>query len=113
MGIVYESNDISEIAMIQSVLGGAGIAFTVYDELHYKRIGGTKIAVRDDQEEEARAIIEDYLQSVSGGSGAKKIVKEAPIYCPECNSKDCVQTFWSMFTNTPKYKCRSCGYKFK
>jgi len=113
MGIVYETTDISEMAMIESVLRAASIEYTNIGDASYGREGVLlKLAVPDENEADARAVIDDYFQSISGGEGAEKIVKEKALYCPECNSKDCVQTFWSMFTNTPKYKCQGCGNKF-
>lgn len=126
MKTVYQTSDVGEMTIIKSVLESSGIDCMLLDEytqiirpstLEYS--GGGRLAVADEKEEEAKAIIDDYLKTVNTGKTdsaleAEPVVNaEAKNKCPECGSTEFEPAFWSIFFGGNKFKCKYCGTTFK
>lgn len=125
MKTIYQTPDIGQMTVIKSVLESSGIECILLDE--YSQIirpstltfsGGGRLAVADEKEEDARAIIEDYLKTVDSPEKNTEPEDKGPLKekskdkCPECGSEDFAPDFWSVFFGGNKYKCGKCGVKF-
>ena len=125
MKTIYQTADIGEMTVIKSVLESSGIECMLLDE--YSQIfrpstltysGGGRLAVADEQEMDARALVEDYLKTVNSSETDTDSEIEKPVKvkmknnCPECGSEEFAPAFWSVFFGGNKYKCRNCGAAF-
>ncbi|MFH1073885.1 MAG: DUF2007 domain-containing protein [Candidatus Firestonebacteria bacterium] len=120
MKTVFQTNDVGTMTVVKSILESSGISCVLLDE--YTQLvkpsalqfsGGGRLAVADEREEEAKAIIEDYLKTVKENSSFTKETVKSNLKCPECGSKEFVPTLWSILFGGNKYKCAACGNKFK
>jgi len=126
MKTIYQTWDVGEMTVVKTILESSNIKCVLLDE--YSQIlkpstlmysGGGRLAVSDEQEEDAKAIIEDYLKTVGSPETVTALENEGPIReetkarCPECGSEEFTPSFWSMFFGGNKYKCGNCGTKFQ
>ena len=120
MKVVFQSIDMGALAVVKSILESDNIRCALLDE--YSQInrpntlqfsGGGRLAVADEQEAEARMIIEDYLKTINSEVEPATETKKIELSCPECGSEEFSPTFLSIFLGNGHYKCKSCGKKFK
>jgi len=120
MKVVFQSNDIGAMTVVKSVLESAQIECVLLDE--YTQLvrpsvllysGGGRLAVADEREEEAKAIIDDYLKTINEDASPEKETEKSNLKCPECGSEEFAPTLLSIIFGGDKYKCAACGNKFQ
>ncbi len=120
MKTIFQTTDIGEMTVIKSILDAAGIKCMLLDE-YYSHIvqpaliytGGGRLAVADEQEAEARALIEDFIKTVKPELSLTETGLAHTPKCPACGSTEFAPAFWSVFFGGDKYKCKNCGTKFE